>query len=348
MYISSPTRHVAALDGMRGIAALAVFCSHIGKITNRIDSSYAYLAVDFFFMLSGFVIAKAYEARLTKNLSVLKFAAIRLRRLYPMIFLGVALGAVILGMRCVIKKDIDIQSVGIAAFYAFLLLPRELAGRPGELYPVNTPHWSLFFELVINFVYAGLIKYLNSYTLIAVCLVSLIGLCYTGISGYSLADLGPRPAVFLQGFLRVTFPFSVGVLLFRFENSRKFKRDFSPLLCAILFSVLMFPLPFSAHNWYWQIAVVGLVFPPLILISVSCPKAVGMWSVMLFWLGELSFPLYATHEPLIRLAANAAWILKWEGHTPIVVILCFATTIAAAIASCLFWDRPVREWLKRA
>jgi peptidoglycan/LPS O-acetylase OafA/YrhL len=345
---SRRSSHIASIDGLRGIAAVAVLILHIdGKILNGlIDPSYAHLAVDFFFMLSGFVVAQAYEQRLLQGLTVSTFAAIRLRRLYPMIFLGVVVGATILAMRSFIKKDIDIESVGIAAFWALLLLPWETKGRPGDLYPLNAAHWSLFFELVINFVYGGLVKYLNNRVLIAVCFFSFVGLFYVvSTNGYSLAELGSRPPTFLMGYLRVTFPFSVGVLLFRLNPSPpKIKRDLGPLLCAILFAVLV--LPFFPKNWYSELLVVGLVFPPLVLLGVRCPNVTRSGGALL-WLGELSYPLYATHEPLIRLSINAAEILKWGEHAVVVGIICFAASIAFAIASYSIWDQPAREWLKR-
>jgi peptidoglycan/LPS O-acetylase OafA/YrhL len=344
MLVSS--RHIATLDGLRGIAAIAVLLFHIDeKILNHlIAPSYAPLAVDFFFMLSGFVVARAYEARLLQGMSLSTFAVIRLRRLYPLIFLGVALGALIVGMRAVLKKDIEIQSVAIAAFWAFLLMPWQTKGRPGDLYPLNTPHWSLFFELAINFVYAILAKRLPNYILVAVSLGSLAGLVYAvGTNYYSIGDLGARPPTFMLGFLRVTFPFSIGVLLYRVVRPPLFQRDYSTLLCGLLFFVLI--CPWFPKNWHSEILFIGLVFPGIIIAGVCCPNA-NEKQGPLRWLGELSYPLYATHEPLIRLSVNFAQILKWEERPIVVGILSFALAIAAAAGAYVFWDRPIRDWLK--
>ena len=148
----------------------------------------------------------------------------------------------------------------------------------------------------------------------------------------------------MMGFLRVTFPFTVGVLLVGLEHQLKFERDFSPHLCVFLAVILLGP--FFPNNWYSEILVVGLVFPLVIITGINCPNTVATRRVLL-WLGELSYPLYATHEPLIRLTANAAQTLKVGDHPVIIGILCLGVAIAFAVASALLWDRPVREWLRR-
>jgi peptidoglycan/LPS O-acetylase OafA/YrhL len=249
-------------------------------------------------------------------------------------------------MRSIVKRDIDIQSVLIATFFAFLLLPWQTKGRPGDLYPVNTPHWSLFFELAINLVYASLVKHLKTCILAVVCLTSFVGLVYTtATNGLSLGDLGAKPPTFMLGFLRVTFPFSLGVLLYRFQCPLQFKRDISPLLCSFLFILLM--APWFPRNWYSEILIVGVLFPLLIIAGIGCSNT-EKTRVGLGWLGELSYPLYATHEPLVRLTVNAMQILKWDAHPLIVGLLCFVISIGVALVSYLYWDLPAREWLKRA
>jgi peptidoglycan/LPS O-acetylase OafA/YrhL len=348
MRLPVSSRHIATLDGLRGVAAIAVLFCHIdNKILNDlIWPPYASLAVDFFFMLSGFVVARSYETRLLQGLSVSTFAGIRLRRLYPLIFLGVVLGAVTLAMRVVLKKDLDLRDVMLASFFAFFLIPRQIEGRPDSLYPANTPHWSLFFELAINMVYASLIKYLNTGVLCAVCLASFAGLVYAlPASGYYLIEFGLISPTFALGILRVTFPFTLGVLLYRFQRSPKpLGRDISPFLCGFLFIILL--TPWLPRAWYFEILIVSLVFPLLLVAGIRCPssaKTQGMHR----WLGELSYPLYATHEPIVRLCVNAARVLGWEDRPIIVGIVCFFTAIAFAFVAYVFWDRPVREWLKR-
>ena len=91
-------QHYELLDGLRGVAALLVVCYHIfegyafagGTMIESIN--HGYLAVDFFFMLSGFVIAYAYDERWNRTLTLKSFFKRRLIRLHPMVVMGAVLG----------------------------------------------------------------------------------------------------------------------------------------------------------------------------------------------------------------------------------------------------------------
>ena len=76
------------LDGLRGIAALVVVLLHIPQFIKDDTFPEGYLAVDLFFVISGVVIRQAYEHRLESELSVWRFAWLRIVRLYPLYMLG--------------------------------------------------------------------------------------------------------------------------------------------------------------------------------------------------------------------------------------------------------------------
>lgn len=97
--------HYELLDGLRGVAALLVVFYHIfeglsfaagGTLITVIN--HGYLAVDFFFILSGFVIGYAYDDRLGKSMSLGNFFKRRLIRLHPMIVMGSCAGCDILSV----------------------------------------------------------------------------------------------------------------------------------------------------------------------------------------------------------------------------------------------------------
>src|ERR1700761_290962 len=115
-------QHFAVLDGMRGIAALIVLILHTAQ-THRSGLPQAALAVDFFFILSGFVVAYAYEARLQSTLSLASFARVRLIRLYPLIFLGVSMGVALTVVHLQALNDISLPQVVIGSVLGFALLP---------------------------------------------------------------------------------------------------------------------------------------------------------------------------------------------------------------------------------
>ena len=87
--------HYDILDGLRGIAALTVVWFHIFEAfaTSHLDQriNHGYLAVDFFFILSGFVIGYAYDDR-WKKMTVTEFLKRRLIRLHPMVVIGAVIG----------------------------------------------------------------------------------------------------------------------------------------------------------------------------------------------------------------------------------------------------------------
>jgi peptidoglycan/LPS O-acetylase OafA/YrhL len=142
-----------ALDGLRGLAALAVALFHAAiffPALTVIAPANGYLAVDFFFVLSGFVLAHAYSERFAKGMTACAFMGRRLRRLYPLYLLSLALWLP-LGIRGLMSRTLDPRQTIIAAVAALLYLP---APQSFLVYPLNPPTWSLFYELAANLFFA--------------------------------------------------------------------------------------------------------------------------------------------------------------------------------------------------
>jgi peptidoglycan/LPS O-acetylase OafA/YrhL len=119
----------------------------------------AYFAVDLFFALSGFVIAKAYGMRIAAGMSFGHFAILRIKRLYPMFAVGLGLGAVALLMKSSFgQSDFSVAktfaSVLVNAFYLPFLFPGAVSIGDGVIkgasFPSNGPAWTLFFEFYVN------------------------------------------------------------------------------------------------------------------------------------------------------------------------------------------------------
>ena len=103
-YFKDTKPHYKLLDSLRGVAALMVIWYHVfegyafaGAVNGATDGSittfnHGYLAVDFFFMLSGFVISYAYDNRWS-SMGILQFFKRRLVRLHPMLIMGAIIGA---------------------------------------------------------------------------------------------------------------------------------------------------------------------------------------------------------------------------------------------------------------
>jgi peptidoglycan/LPS O-acetylase OafA/YrhL len=353
--------HLATLDGLRGLAALSVLLIHVmGEMHLRASSRavpldqlvpHVHLAVDFFFMLSGYVIAKAYEAKLVTTMSFSQFMSVRLARLYPLIFMGAALGAFSLAIRVVVAHTPSPGQLLTATLSALVILPTTalLSVFPGELFPINLPEWSLLFELLINVVYAAIVRWLSISRLIAICVISFVFLCWVAASSDRLLDIGMGlqpvgiiPADIWCGFIRVTFPFFLGILLFRRRFSWSTGTAASIILSLVFLAVLFVPV--FPHSWAYEVMVVALVFPVVLLIGATCKTAPKL-NKLFIALGELSYPLYVTHNPVTRIFINVLKTLHIRLPNAVAIVLCGLSAVIAAIVFLKWWDRPVRNWL---
>ena len=224
--------HYDILDGLRGVAALLVIWYHVfeGFATSPLDQrfNHGYLAVDFFFLLSGFVIGYAYDDRWRGRMTLGAFFRRRLIRLHPMVVLAAVLGAVAFCLQGSVRWDgtpVAFPTVLAAMLLAMLLLPvapgagAEVRGN-GEMFPLNGPSWSLFFEYIGNILYALVLRRLSTRALAA--LVALTG---TGLAAFAVGDLSGFGHLgvgwslgdhnLLGGLLRLAFSFPAGLLLAR-------------------------------------------------------------------------------------------------------------------------------------
>ncbi len=318
-----------ALDGLRGVAAVAVLIHHLENL-NGGPGLFArgYLAVDFFFVLSGFVIALAYEDRLRSGLGFWRYVKLRLIRLYPLILLGALLGVlagVLLGSE---------NRLGLAAVSQVLLIP-GLAGG-GALFLLNSPHWSLVFELAANFAHAALLRLATRPVLIAGVLASAAALVFVGYHFHFLST-GWSATNWWGGIPRLTFSYGGGVLLYRLHAAGRLPVVRLPftLLGAILLGALV--LTSLAGHWLGDVVFVLLVSPAIVICGLHARASASMGAVMM--LGAVSYPLYATHEPLLRLAH------RFAPETLVSVVLAGIGCIAFAYLADHYYDRPVRRLL---
>lgn len=219
--------HYNILDGLRGVAALTVVCYHLFEAfaTSHIDQriNHGYLAVDFFFLLSGFVMGYAYDDR-WNTMSVKDFIRRRLIRLHPMVVMGALIGAAMFYTQGCSVWDVTKISVGmllLSTLLNALMIPVttgfEIRGV-GEMYPLNGPSWSLMFEYIGNLLYALFIRRFS--TRLLTVLVVLAGCGLTAFSVWGpLGDIGAGFAMtgadMTGGSLRLLFSFSTGLLLSR-------------------------------------------------------------------------------------------------------------------------------------
>ena len=358
----SPKAHYEVLDGLRGIAALVVVAFHVLEPNDngvRFDQiiNHGYLAVDFFFLLSGFVIAYAYDNR-WPSMSSWEFYKRRLIRLQPMVIMGTCVGAITFyfgkGQAFPLIATTSPLKLFLVMLLGFTMLPLpyqfDIRGWY-EMHPLDGPSWSLFFEYIANILYAVGIRKLSLRWLSILTVTAglfLLHLTLTGegdvIGGWSLSEKQLH-----IGFARLLYPFLAGVLLMR-SGFRIALRWTLPVCCILLILCLFMPrFGGSTHLWInglYEALCILFIFPLIVAMGASQTFDATTPLKLCRTLGDLSYPLYITHYPLIYL--YTAWMWKrphtvaertWVG----VLIWCAAVSLAYG---CLeVYDKPVRAWL---
>lgn len=340
------------LDGLRGIAALAIVTLHAPKYF-QIPFFEAYLAVDFFFVLSGFILAHAYGQRLADELSALDFMKIRIVRLYPLYALSLVLTAVPILLGFLRHGMALTVPLAISFIFATLFLPRP--GTAGDLlFPLNPPSWSLFFELIANAGFGlispkignrmlAMIVLVAALVLIAAVLNEQLGFGFASATG--IMDNGWEWGSIGAGFVRVTYSFFCGVLTYRIWSVKKLSIDIPPLgVAAALFAVLAVHPPDSCQVAYDLIATL-IVFPVLVWFGAN--SAVSGFTASLFsLLGISSYGVYVLQAPLYMIS----WIILYKVNPGItggwnygLGLIGFVFTVT--LVADHYFDRPIRRAL---
>lgn len=359
--------HYDLLDGLRGVAALMVIFYHVFEAfaTSPIDQrfNHGYLAVDFFFILSGFVIGYAYDDR-WKTMTTKDFIKRRLIRLHPMVVLGAVLGVIAFCIQGREKWDgtqVSISMVMLALLINLFLIPAVPGSGPeirgnGEMYPLNGPSWSLFFEYIGNIMYALFIRRMSTKALTALVVLAGIGLASFAIFNFSGAGhLGVGWTMeeynLIGGFLRVLFSFSIGLLMSRVFKPIPVKGAF--WICSLAIVVLL-SMPYVGNgealwmNGIYDSVCAILIFPMLVYLGASGKTTDKHSARICKFLGDISYPLYMVHYPLIYLyfgwvkKENLTFAEAWPEAVALVV-----GSIVLAYISLKLYDEPVRRYLTK-
>jgi peptidoglycan/LPS O-acetylase OafA/YrhL len=360
--------HYELLNGLRGIAALMVVLYHVfeGFATSPIDQrfNHGYLAVDFFFILSGFVIGYAYDDRWQK-MKTRDFIKRRLIRLHPMIVLGLVFGVItflIQGGKQWDGTSVSLSMVILALLLSLFLIPAvpgsgvEVRGN-GEMFPLNGPIWTLFFEYIGNILYALILRRLSNKML--TILVVFAGLALTSFAVFNFSGYGHLGVGWSLsennlpgGLLRVLFSFSLGLLM-----SRKFKpiRIKGAFWISSITIIVLLSIPYIGDgsmpwkNGLYDSVCTILIFPVLVYSGASGSTAGRHSSKLYKFLGDISYPLYVVHYPFMYLFYSYLWS---NGNLPFsqtwhMAVLLFVGNVVLAYASLKLYDEPVRKFLTK-
>ena len=373
LYFADTKPHYELLDGLRGVAAILVVIYHIFEglafagATDGVGSglittlNHGHIAVDFFFILSGFVISYAYDDRWNR-MSIGVFFKRRLIRLHPMLIMGALIGTLTFFAVGCERWDGSIAPTSLVMVALMLTMfmipavpgaPYEVRGN-GEMFPLNGPGWSLFFEYIGNICYALFMRRMSSKVLASFTLV--LGIIHAwffigDVSQYDMIGVGwTIDAVnFWGGFIRMLFPFSIGMLLARTFKPRKVKGAF--WICSFAM-IMLFAVPYIPSygnislNSLYEFVCIACIFPLLVLLG-ACGTTSGAAKKANNLLGELSYPLYIVHYPIMYIFY--AWLIKNDIYTlrncwP-EALLVVTSSVAMAYLCLKLYDEPVRRWL---
>ena len=366
MYLPQKPRY-EILDGLRGVAALLILTYHIFEVESSNAASqiinHGYMAVDFFYLLSGFVIGYAYDDRWDR-MTLKDFFKRRLTRLHPMVIMGTFIGIVLFlfgenGLR--VASEGHTWQMVICFLLAIIMIPvlpsMDFRGWRG-MYPYNGPSWSLFYEYIANIMYSLFIRKLPKWALcICVAFFSILTLDRVlgfGLFGivYNVGSLAGGWSIdrahLYTGFCRLLYPFFCGLLIQRLGKYIKLNNGF--YWCSLVV-MLMLCLPrFGPNPIYNGIyeAICVLLFMPLVIMTGAGSVVSGKTQIICKFIGDLSFPLYITHFPIINLYNQ--WFINHKDspiiqHT-LVGVMVFIISISLAYICYKYYDIPIRKWLK--
>ena len=359
--------HYRILDGLRGVAALMVIWYHVFEAfaTSPYDQGFnhGYLAVDFFFILSGFVIGYAYDDRWGK-MKKKDFFKRRLIRLQPMIIMGAVLGAVTFFIQGGVMWNgtrVAVSMIMIALLLQLFLIPAipgsgaEVRGN-GEMFPLNGPSWSLFFEYIGNILYALILRRLSTKALTVLVVIAGAGLAVFAVgnfSGFGHLGVGWTMADYnlIGGFLRLLFSFSAGLLMSRVFRPVRIRGVF--WICSLAVIVLL-SMPYIGNgdspwmNGLYDAVCVILIFPVLVYLGASGMTTDKITTGMCKWLGDISYPLYIVHYPFMYLFYAYVWKngLTFVQTWPLTLVVFFGNILLAYLCLKLY-DEPVRRFLTK-
>jgi len=322
MHAEAHTSHLAArplsgrlpgLDALRGIAALCVLYFHlIHHLTPFPElKGKGYLAVDFFFMLSGYVMARTYEHRFAEGFGLLRFMRARYWRLWPVMAIGALIGSPM------VLNDMGYSKQAFAVAGAnILLLP---AYGVSVLYPANFAAWSIFGELVANF-FHGSLAWRWRTPAIAIFAALLFPAMVWLVLHFGSLDFGIAADSAVGGVVRALFAYSIGIVLFRCWRDRPGLRINPVIAFAAMPALLALSQTPVVPTQIFDLAFIIVVCPFLIAGGLALRHE--HWAAT--WLGLISFPLYAVHGPVLQWTKGLGYSAAAGGSAALLLAILLA------------------------
>jgi peptidoglycan/LPS O-acetylase OafA/YrhL len=348
LVVSSNSRIFHTLDALRGLAAVGVVMFHADAFFAPVRAPGGYLGVDLFFMMSGFVIARAYDERFRAGMSTWEFMRIRLTRLCPLYLLGTMLG-VLVALSSFHGNNLSHwtgPTISLMVLFSIVMFPNLTGYRDDLLFPFDIPCWSLFMEIAVNLAFGLMWKQLSARRLIVIAGCSGLGVLLFLWATGNMPDGGSAHKL-VPGVVRTIFGFSVGVLIARRSGVIAPQKNTAAFL-AICLAITIALAGAPVNRVYWDALSAMLVFPIIVYTAALVDPPAWLRPAATF-LGVTSYAVYALHYPLLDVA-NSVFRQRLTA-TPSPVYLGLSLMAALLFACWLvdrYYDFPVRRLLSKA
>jgi peptidoglycan/LPS O-acetylase OafA/YrhL len=338
------------LDGLRGLGAILVLVGHTMPYWGPYWAPSGAVVVDMFFLLSGFVIAYAYEPKFTAGMRAGEFMLHRLVRLYPLYLLGTLLGFLGLCAMAIGDADGSQRTAGYALQLApqLFMLPAPEAFGSRDLYSLNVPAWTLLFELIVNLVYVLAFRWLRDTRVLAALVIACAVALALTVFTFGRIDAGSDWGTFWAGFARAGFGFFAGVLAFRLLGSpRATRRPVSRWSFVILFAIpTACFIPATPELRPFVDLMLAMVLGMPLLWIAQCVAPPPQFNALFTIGGRISYAVYILHQPFREVAERITWRSPVLLDTaPLGGIAILVTVVTLAYLAERFYDRPLRRWI---
>jgi peptidoglycan/LPS O-acetylase OafA/YrhL len=354
---ATTSRRLEILDLARGVGFLIVLFRHSLALLStavlaRVMPQDATI-LDFFFLLSGFFAAYAYEKKLRTGQKTVNQAIIeRMARIYPMVVLGTVLGAASLFAQMLLSSDpINFTLTIVSLVKGSLLIPSHAAALdhpwPMTLFPLDGPLWFLFFDGIAYLLFLFVLRFLSLSGLFAIAGLSALSFLMAAIS-HNNVGFGAAWQDFQYTPSRVLFGFTTGYILFKLHRPQRFhiSNSLSALPIIALLLVIFIPVPANwAHSGELQAFISIIVMPAIIVLGLHTqagPRA----KVLSRLAARISLAVFALHYPIVSALSCLRWKFHLHGALGLALLAVeFLLPLGIALAATIYIDDPVRAFL---
>ena len=303
-----------ALDGLRGLAAVAVMLCHFTQFWGLNWLKNAGSAVDLFFVLSGLVIVYSYGQKIISGMNFYEFMLIRFVRLAPLNIIAVLIsGCTFLFMHQALAPKYDITGPilakamvlggGFIPYANVFQWPYGNYASVSGIFPLNLPAWSLFFEMlayVVCFFYLSLTKKRPGLIFCLGCFCVFIAT----IIHTKNFNPGWQAGDFYLGTARVMGGFFAGALILKLSATPSLLKYLVAMLTCI------FAFYFFAVGDALTVMINTFCLIPLLIWSVRSVRVEGIVKKACVFLGFISYPIYILHIPIVTLLLHQRKLIE--------------------------------------